>query len=147
MQNTIHNYEQDTIIMTVLVFVADKNLVYNYVIGFGTTCIVDFAHLKIQKNHREWYTDLKLPEMIKEWWFYKSWKFPICLLFQIDFMSHQRWKIGYVNYAHFPKSCHISSIASMLVFDSSCIGIDNKFMASLKSGNTSCLYSIICWKI
>ena len=40
-----------------------------YVTGFGKTCIVhtsDFAHLEIYKNHREWYTDLKLSGIIKE---------------------------------------------------------------------------------
>ena len=26
----------------------------------------DFAHLRIHKNHREWYTDLKLSGMLKE---------------------------------------------------------------------------------
>ena len=34
-----------------------------YVTGFGKTCIVhtsNFAHLDNHKNHREWYTDLKL---------------------------------------------------------------------------------------
>ena len=43
--------------------------VYIYVTGFGKTCIVytsDFAYLKIHKNHREWYTDMKLSGMIKE---------------------------------------------------------------------------------
>ena len=37
--------------------------------GFGKTCIVhtsDFAYLMIHKNHTEWYTDLKLSEIIKE---------------------------------------------------------------------------------
>ena len=40
-----------------------------YVTGFGKTCIVhtsNFAYLKIHKNYREWYTDMKLSEMIKE---------------------------------------------------------------------------------
>ena len=35
---------------------------------FGKTCIVHtsyFAHLEIHKNHREWYTALKLSMMIK----------------------------------------------------------------------------------
>ena len=40
-----------------------------YVTGFGKTCIVhtsDFAHLEMHKNYREWYTDVKLSESIKE---------------------------------------------------------------------------------
>ena len=34
-------------------------------------CIVytsNFAHLEIHKNYREWYTDLKLSRVIKEWY-------------------------------------------------------------------------------
>ena len=34
-------------------------------------------------------------------------KCDIYLSFQIDFMSHQSWKIGCVNYARFPKSGYI----------------------------------------
>ena len=40
-----------------------------YVSGFGKACIVhtsDFSHLKIHKNHSEWYTNLKLSRVIKE---------------------------------------------------------------------------------
>ena len=40
-----------------------------YVTGFGKTYIVhtpDFAYLKVHKNHREGYTDVKLSGMIKE---------------------------------------------------------------------------------
>ena len=43
--------------------------VHACVTRFGKTCIVhtsDFDHLEIYKNHREWYTDLKLLGMIKE---------------------------------------------------------------------------------
>ena len=48
-----------------------KNIIVKmlYVTGFGKTCIVhtsDFAHLEIDKSHREWHTDLKLSEMMKE---------------------------------------------------------------------------------
>ena len=40
------------------------------VTGFGKTCIVhtsDFEHLEIHKIHREWCTELKVSEKIKEW--------------------------------------------------------------------------------
>ena len=39
-----------------------------YVNGFGKTCIVhtsNFAYLEIHKNHREWYTALKLSRILK----------------------------------------------------------------------------------
>ena len=41
---------------------------YNYVTGFGKSCIVytsDFEHLGIYKNHKEWYIDSKLSGVIK----------------------------------------------------------------------------------
>ena len=43
-----------------------------YVTRFGKMCIVhtsdhDFAHLEIHKNHRKWYTDVKLLGIIKEY--------------------------------------------------------------------------------
>ena len=46
-----------------------SNMLSIYVTGFEKMCIVhtsDFAHLEIHKNHREWYTDLKLLGLIKE---------------------------------------------------------------------------------
>ena len=47
---------------------------------------------------------MKLSGMIKEYWFHNPEKFHIDVSFQIDFMSHQIWKIGCVNYVRFPKS-------------------------------------------
>ena len=46
-----------------------------YETGFGKMCIVhtsDFEHLEIHKIHREWCTELKVSEKIKEWWLYNS---------------------------------------------------------------------------
>ena len=43
---------------------------YVYVTRFGKMCIVhtsDYAHLEIHKNHREWYTDVKLSGVKQEW--------------------------------------------------------------------------------
>ena len=40
-----------------------------YVTGFGKMFIVqtsNFDHLEIYKNHRQWYTDLKLSGIIKQ---------------------------------------------------------------------------------
>ena len=45
-------------------------ILYTYMTGFGKMCIVhtfNFAHLEMHKSHREWYTNLKLSGMIKEY--------------------------------------------------------------------------------
>ena len=63
-----------------------------YVNGFGKTCIVhtsNFAYLEIHKNHREWYTALKLSRILKGIVVLQFLEFHIHMLFQTDFTSHQ----------------------------------------------------------
>ena len=46
-----------------------------FVTGFGRICIVHTSHLEIHKIYRDWYTDLKLFEIIKEQWIQNPRKF------------------------------------------------------------------------
>ena len=50
-----------------MLLVKNTKMIHINVTGLRKTYIVyasDFAHMEIHKSHREWYTDLKLSQMI-----------------------------------------------------------------------------------
>ena len=57
-------------------------------------------------NYAPIYTDLKSAGVIEECYLYKPCKCQVHLASLTDFMYLESWKIGCVNYAHFPKSGH-----------------------------------------